>query len=597
MASASAIRARLHGATDDGPATLRAYLTVAFMAGCVIVFAAEVYARRWISDDGLIAVRQVKQILEGDGPTYNVGERDEVNTSVLWTWILVAAGWLFGGDLALLAVCVGGLLSVAALAVALDASRGFQRSRGSDALLLPAGALVVLGVIPFWDYGTSGLETGLCLLWAAGSWWLLVRARPEHGTVRRYGTAVVLGLGPLVRPDFALVSAVFLVAMTMLTGVRWRGGLALTGAAALLPVAYEVFRAGYYGILVPMPGLAKEASGSHWDRGFGYFNDFLGTYKLWLPLALFCVLVTHLYGRTRPDRREAVLVAAPIAAALLLCAYVVRVGGDYMHARMWLTPTLLMLLPLLLVPATRPVGVIVALLGLWATVAGVDARTSYRNMTWGPQMITNEREFEAAFFEARHPVNSRDHTTGAWGRYLVPLVEKARRSPVPVLLYMAHSNQTDSDYLTTIPLAPGRGKSLAFFWDNLGMTAAMLKLDEVVVDRNGLATPLAGHLRLDKPGRAGHEKSLPLTWVLAKYADPAAVVALPDDANIDKDAVVAARHALTCGDLKDLVDSTEKPLTAGRFWKNLTGSWDRTRLRVPSDPFEAERTFCGTPQE
>jgi arabinofuranosyltransferase len=570
----------------------RTALTLVGILASVVVFALEVYGRRWISDDGLIAMREVRQVLDGNGPTYNAFERDEVNTSALWTWVLVFVSVFFRGDPALVAVWTGGVLAVGGIAVALDACRRFQRSRGADGVLLPAGVLVVLGVIPFWDYGTSGLETGLCYLWLAGAWWMLVTVSAESSAVRRHTTAVVVGLGPLVRPDFGLATILFFVALVVLLRARLKSAGLLLASAAALPLGYEVFRAGYYGILVPMPGLAKEASGTHWDRGFGYFNDFVGSYKLWLPLALFCVLATHLYGRVRPPTREIVLIATPIATGALLCAYVLRVGGDYMHARMWLPPVLVMLLPLFLVPATRVVGAIVAMVGLWAVVAGVDARTTYRHDKWGPQLITNEREFEAEFFKDKYPVSSDSHLGGAWGTYLEEAVTQARQSPVPVLLYLAHDSRTDTAQMATIPLAADRKEKFAFFWDNMGMTAVLTSLDENVVDRNGLATPLSGHLRLDRPGRAGHEKSLPLAWVLAKYADPAAVDRIQYDPNVKPAEVAAARRALACGDLKELIDSTEAPMSFSRFWDNLVGAWDRTRLRIPSDPFEAEREFC-----
>ena len=66
-----------------------------------------------------------------------------------------------------------------------------------------------------------------------------------------------------------------------------------------------------------------------------------------------------------------------------------------------------------------------------------------------------------------------------------------------------------------------------------------------------------------------------------------------EDGVIDPDDIAAARRALRCGDLAELVDATEQPLDAGRAWSNLTGAIGRTRLVVPRDPHEAERAFCG----
>lgn len=53
--------------------------------------------RRWMSDDGLIVLRTVRNLLEGNGPVFNVGERVEANTSTLWQYLIVVGHWLSGG--------------------------------------------------------------------------------------------------------------------------------------------------------------------------------------------------------------------------------------------------------------------------------------------------------------------------------------------------------------------------------------------------------------------------------------------------------------------------------------------------------------------
>jgi arabinofuranosyltransferase len=117
-------------------------------------------------------------------------------------------------------------------------------------------------------------------------------------------------------------------------------------------------------------------------------------------------------------------------------------------------------------------------------------------------------------------------------------------------------------------------------------------LDGLVVDVWGLSNTVGAHITQTTPGAAGHEKLLPPAWNIALYVDPAGdrlvppVVAAPGD-------IRAARAALQCGDLKELVDSVSAPLTAGRFWKNVTGSVSRTQLRIPANPVEAEQKFCG----
>lgn len=217
--------------------------------------------RRWISDGGLIVTRTVRQVLAGHGPVFNTGERVEANTSTLWTYLLVVVGWVTGADTALLAVTVGLLLSVLGLALSSDAARRMQASAaGSRAV--PLGALVVLALPPFWDSATSGLETGLVFAWLGGTYWALVwcGGQPRRAVV--VGTAVLIGLAPLVRPELAVAGGSYLVALWWLRGRGARRAAGLTAATAVLPVAYQVFRMGYDGMVVPQTAIAKEAGSS-----------------------------------------------------------------------------------------------------------------------------------------------------------------------------------------------------------------------------------------------------------------------------------------------------------------------------------------------
>ena len=262
---------------------------ICLLPALVIAFAG--FQRRWMSDDGHIYVRTVRQILAGNGPVFNAGERAESSTGTLWQWLLVIAG-LPGLDIARAAMYGGLLLTAAGFAFA---SLGAMRLYGPDMAVLPLGCLVLLALPPVWDFATSGLETGLATCWLAGAWLLLV-TRP-----RSLATSVVLGLGPLVRPDLALVSAVFLGAQWLMVRPSRRAAGGALGAALALPVAYEIFRVGYYGQLMPLPGVTKEASQSLWTRGLSYLADFAGPYLLWMP----ALLIVYLLLSRRCCRRAA----------------------------------------------------------------------------------------------------------------------------------------------------------------------------------------------------------------------------------------------------------------------------------------------------
>jgi hypothetical protein len=71
------------------------------------------YMRRHVTDDALIYGRTVRQILAGNGPVLNVGERAEASTSSLWQWLLALAGWATRINVEQLAVFGGLLLTTA----------------------------------------------------------------------------------------------------------------------------------------------------------------------------------------------------------------------------------------------------------------------------------------------------------------------------------------------------------------------------------------------------------------------------------------------------------------------------------------------------
>src|SRR5690625_7989177 len=54
------------------------------------------FERRWVSDDGLIVLRTVRNLLAGNGPVFNAGERIEANTSTVWTYLVYLGSWLGG---------------------------------------------------------------------------------------------------------------------------------------------------------------------------------------------------------------------------------------------------------------------------------------------------------------------------------------------------------------------------------------------------------------------------------------------------------------------------------------------------------------------
>ncbi|GLW11250.1 membrane protein [Microtetraspora sp. NBRC 13810] len=521
---------------------------VTVAAAAAMAFAG--WQNRWISDDGLIAVRTVRQLLAGNGPVYNIGERVEANTSTVWTYLVAAVSWLSGGDVAYVSVLVGLACAVGAVAFAVS---GAMRLHGAGHRFLPVAVLVVLALPPFWEYATSGLESGLMLLWMAASWWLLVRAA-SGGPV--LPVVIVLGLAPLVRPELALVYPVFFGALLALRWPGWPTAARWFAVSVALPVAYQVFRMGYYGLLVPNTALAKEAGESRWARGLLYAADTVLTYQLLGPLLALVPLA--LWGRR--TRRDLVLSAAPIAAGLLMLLYVLRVGGDFMHGRMMLPVLLLLLLPAMVLPLRAVTGLVCATVTLWAVVCVVALRVPYPQVI-GPDGIADERGFYVASTRDPHPVTAESHL-------------RARAHP----LIGGGATGLHVPGLAPVPLRDDLPARLAVAGNVLGAVGVSFPLDVLVVDQLGLANALGSHMELACGQRVGHEKPLPAEYLLADYM--AGGTPLPDQrlrAEVER-----IRGDLATAPYRDLLDATRAPLTPGRFWDNLVGAPARTTFRFPT---------------
>ncbi|MYW02015.1 hypothetical protein [Streptomyces sp. SID3343] len=552
------------------------------------------WRHRALTDDGLIFLRTVRQILAGHGPVVNVDERIEANTSTLWQWILVGLGAVLPGDLGGIAVYAGLFLTTAGLAVALDATRRLYAASG-PLRLLPAGVLVPLALPPFWDFATAGLDTGLGTLWLGGCWWLLVRGGRAGGvgSGEQALHAAWFGLGVLVRPDLALVTGFFLVGAWSALRPGWRGAGCQVAAAVAVPAAYEVFRMGYYGLLVPLPALTKEPGASEIGRGLRYAADFASPYWLYVPAVLLGVVLAGVVTRGSGDRARLAVLLTPLAAASALVVYVVRLGGDYMHARMLLPAMFLVLLPVLLVPARRVTAAAVVLVALWAVlcVGPWNPGAYHRSDTATAVRVRNT---DIGITGTANPDTAADWVAAFPGLRRAVALGEGRGQERPVLVLVG----ADGEPGAVLPLNPVyRDAHVSVPGGYLGATGQIVPLDERIVEVWGLANTIGAHLEYPSDWRTkwpGHRKLLDTAWLLALDLDPAVTLVPPGIVDVSAASLAAARHALTCGALAELLASTREPLTPDRFLANLTGAVRRTTLRIPRDPFAAERRFCVT---
>jgi arabinofuranosyltransferase len=567
------------------------------------------WQRRWVAEDAFIDLRIVRNVLDGHGPVFNQGERVEANTSALWVGLLAAAGAVARpfsvGSLPLewIAVALGLLCSALGLWAATVAAARFEERPGP---VVPVGALVVAAVPAFWDFTTSGLETGLIFAWLGLS--ALVLARPAHSGGRAEGrgwpAALLIGLGPLVRPDLAVPACAFFLVLILSTARGAPHALALGATAAALPVGYQIFRMGYYGALVPNTAIAKEAAAARWDQGLRYLLDFAGPYWLWLPVAaLSCGWLLDLVRLLRARHwGRAVRLALPVVGGGAHALYVVRLGGDFMHARMLLPSLFALLLPAMATAVPRGARPTLPLLTAavvvpWALVCAVWLRPPYHRVGngVGPHGIADERWFYVQLSGTPHPVTLADYDRTSWKQTGDALRLWAERERV-LLPWPPEAPGVPADEQVRLRPADTVPARVLFSAKSIGLLGYAAGPHVHIVDRLGLADPIAARVRLERHGRPGHEKDLPGEWVVARFAAPDVLppgLLTPESARRVRD----AEAALRCGLLPELLRAVEAPLDGEGFARNVFVAWRLTALRVPADPSAARRALCAPAEE
>lgn len=527
----------------------------------VLVFAAIAYHLRWNSDDAFVSFRAVAHLLAGHGPNYNVGERIEAFTNPLWVYALAGVAWAMGLEhLERIAVYGGIALSCGGLALVMLGALRLHEPHGENAaesaaraptVALPVFAAALAGIRPFQEYATSGLETGLAFFVISAGLAQLFGAAEE----RPRRTALWLSLLPLVRPDFALYLLALggwlllrCVRADAPSSERLRRCVGVAAALVALPATYQIFRMGYYALLVPNTALVKEASMARWDQGFFYLVNFVEPYHLLLLIAAFGLLASLLLVRRRGRHpRFASALGACTLASALHAAYVTRVGGDFMHARLLLTDLWVLTAPLAALPALRSRGrprlawIASALAIAWGVTASLHFRVPYEDM--GPRFVNNER--------------------AVW------------------------RSGADTDFINDEPVDPTRPPEPTvagfFLSGNAGIRAyAFAKhgiRDVVVIDYCGLGGPILSHILLTGERREiGHEKCYladTVPWLLA--ARPT----LPSDPDLDPQRVEFAREVLHASIASEYLSAIRAPLTARRFLANLRNASRYTRFRLP----------------
>jgi hypothetical protein len=324
---------------------------VALVAVAVVWAAWRAYGLWWCTDDAYISFRYARNLVDGLGLVYNAGERVEGFTNPLWTlWVacglalgVAAERWANGWAL----ICY--LASTGALGWV-----GYRLS-GSVVALVPVAALGAALHTDWAVFATGGLETSAFTFLLLGGWIVAIWNLSRPWVLGVAG--IVLGLATLTRHD-GVIPAV-LLGICVLVWARPRlaaSALYACGfAAAWLPLT--LWRIAYYGDLFPNTAYAKSAHLAWYSQGLFYVSLYVERYWALFVGALLLLAAVIVHSATSPgvsenDRQRFRAGLSALLIATIYIAYVMRVGGDFMFARL-LIPTTPFLLVVLQVGCVR----------------------------------------------------------------------------------------------------------------------------------------------------------------------------------------------------------------------------------------------------
>ncbi|MEE9100722.1 hypothetical protein VXJ36_10940 [Pseudomonas nitroreducens] len=274
-------------------------------------------------DDAYISARYAVHLFDGNGATFNPGERVEGFSNPTWVFVTGLFHRLFSHlemyTVGRLAGLASSLLTGAIIVILWRSER-----------LHPfacAIVLVTLASMPqigFWT--TAGLETTFYTLLLVSSMFLL--ARPDR--TASASSAVLSGLASLSRPE-GIAFAGLNTLLTLLTPpfFKVKKAIVYCGIVLAIAVPYLILRINYYESFLPNTFLAKSGGSQNFWRGLNYIIQ-----NPTIPGALIAILAitSILYAKKN------LVIRIFLSAAITQIAFIIWAGGDWMPVGRFTVP-------------------------------------------------------------------------------------------------------------------------------------------------------------------------------------------------------------------------------------------------------------------
>lgn len=289
----------------------------------LVLFVIVTIVTSWCSDDAYHAYIMAKNLVDGNGFVYNVGERLSATTCPLFTLCVALLYALLGCmDIYLVGTIVGVLFSSVAIYILL-----FKVCDSTKESMFSVG--ILLGCYCFMTYTTAGLENSL-LFFLVALFVVMFNKEDLFNEKDLFILALVLSLLAMTRMDSVLlfIPAICVGYLFFSKIAFWKR--VLIGIAGLMPFCiWEAFSLIYYGYLFPNTMYVKLNTGfpkvDYYERGLDYLfrSSLVDILLLILPIIFFVL------SFVKKNRRMQMIACGVV----LYIVYVVNVGGDFMVGR------------------------------------------------------------------------------------------------------------------------------------------------------------------------------------------------------------------------------------------------------------------------
>jgi arabinofuranosyltransferase len=365
---------------------LKSKLSLAFL---LLIYFLHYQAYEFLNDDAYISFRFSWNWAHHGEIVYNLGERVEGYTNFLW----VAMGALvlkLGGDLPLWANRLSLMLGCITLLALwfFDERLGKKGNLNRQYQLLTLSLLVLSPAYACWSSG--GLETQLfscCFTW---SWLYLLKGLSfspmsqlmisqsqdqqiaqdqqliEDSRLRQSSqqnvdarqisfslknkslmlSGLLMALAAMSRPEGMLLFGITAIYLSLKWIYDRQNPWAYLTSFTLLFAPFYAWKWHYYGYPFPNTYYVKVGAEGAWKPGLLYFGDWLLVHPwLLIPLFYFLLLgIKGLYAVSQSNRSKWSYLFHPQhllwSYALVICAHVIRVGGDFMALHRFFVPIL-----------------------------------------------------------------------------------------------------------------------------------------------------------------------------------------------------------------------------------------------------------------